>query len=176
MNKLKTKITISFSTISVPVFGMQSSAGIFVWWPKMEHDNFTSFVIEFQSNETTAFSDVVGTTRIIDETQTWSDISGDLTNIPATTNVYPFDESDEVSTQTAATNDKNTSPKMITKVRVSGNVTGILIPNKREIVVRVLVPIMDDEGELIQDERYVEWKKVRSAFHSIKIRCQFNWK
>lgn len=141
---------------------MFSSAGIFIWWPKFENMTITDYVIEFQSNESTAFTDVVGTTRTIDEFQTWNEISSDLTSIPATTNVYPLNEADEDVTRSTASNDKKISPKMMkTVVRVSGNVSGILIPNTREIIVRVLVPIVDEDGVLKQDERFVEWKKVR---------------
>lgn len=141
---------------------MFSSAGIFIWWPKFPNVTITDYVIEFQSNESTAFTDVVGTTRTIDELQTWNEISGDLTSIPATTNVYPLNEDDEDVPQITASKDKKISPKMMkTVVRVSGNVSGILIPNTREIVVRVLVPIVDEDGVVLkQDERFVEWKKV----------------
>lgn len=140
---------------------MFSSAGIFIWWPKFKNVTITDYVIEFQSNESTAFTDVVGTTRTIDEFQTWNEISSDLTSIPATTNVYPLDEAYEDVTQSTASSDNKISPKMMkTVVRVSGNVSGILIPNTREIIVRVLVPIVDEDGVLKQDERFVEWKKV----------------
>lgn len=151
---------------------MFSPSGIFVWWPKEK--NVTSYVIQFQSDETTAFSNhIVGTTRHIDEFQTWNDISGDLTNIPVVANIYPNTETaddnddDYETTKSVSMERKKTNPKMITELRVNGNVSGILIPNTHEIVVRVLVPIIDDEGELIQDVRYVEWKKVRKFKFSI---------
>lgn len=117
-----------------------------------------AYLIQFKSDETTAFSDhVVGTIRNIDEFETWDDVSNDLTNIPATTNIYPNDEKIDSITQTT---DSDTNSSSITELRVNGNVTGILIPNTHEIVVRVLVPIVDEDGELSQDTRYVEWKKV----------------
>lgn len=144
---------------------MFSPSGIFVWWPKEK--NVTSYVIQFKSDESTAFSNhIVGTTRHIDEFQTWNDISGDLTNIPVVANIYPNtettdgDDDNYETTKSISMERKKTNPKMITELRVNGNVSGILIPNTHEIVVRVLVPIIDDEGELIQDVRYVEWKKV----------------
>lgn len=141
---------------------MFSPAGIFVWWPKVENVTLTSYVIQFQSNETTAFSDVIGTTTIIDEFHTWTDISGDLTNIPATTNTHPFSTNHDH--ETTPGNDTFT-PKTITELRVSGNVSGILIPNTREIVVRVIVPIINDDGsELHQDLTYVEWIKVSNDY------------
>lgn len=48
----------------------------------------------------------------------------------------------------------------IAKVRVSGNVTGILIPNTRRIVVRVIVPVFDGPKELEQNYSFLEWKTV----------------
>lgn len=152
---------------AVPVYGIISPSGIFIWWLKPYQINATTFIIQFQSDDITSFSDhIVGTTRAIDEFQTWDDISGDLTNIPATTNIYPNDDHDiDDETTQSIPAEKKTHPKMLTEVRVSGNISGILIPNAHEITVRVLVPIIDDEGELSQDVRYVEWKKVC-------IRCQ----
>lgn len=144
--------------IAVPVHGMFSPNGIFVWWPKVEHINVTSYLIQFKSDESTAFSDhVIGTTRNVDEFETWNDVSNDLTNIPAITNIYPNDDKDDSTTKSTDSDKKSSS---ITELRVNGNVSGILIPNTREIVVRVLVPVVDEDGELVQDMRYVEWKKV----------------
>lgn len=138
---------------------MFSPSGTFVWWPKVEHINVTAYLIQFQSDETTAFSDhIVGTTRNIDEFETWNDVSNDLTNIPAVTNIYPYDEKDETTTQLTDGAKKSSS---IIELRVNGNVSGILIPNTRKIVVRVLVPIVDEDGILNQDIKYVEWKTVR---------------
>lgn len=145
---------------------MFPSNGIFIWWPKVYNGNVTSFVIQFQSDDITSFSDhIIGTTRTIDEFQNWDDISSGLTNIPATTNIHSYtdDRIHDELTQSTPTK-KKTSPKMITELRVNGNVSGILIPNTHEIVVRVLVPIIDDEGELNQDVTHVEWKKVRIHF------------
>lgn len=125
-------------------------------------------MIQIQSDETTSFSNqIVGTTRHIDEYQTWNNTLGDLTNIPATTNIYPYIESDGYEEKKSSQIDSKSKQKMITELRVFGNVTGILIPNTHEIIVRVLVPIIDDEGEINQDVRYVEWRKVRVDFFHI---------
>lgn len=141
----------------VPVYGMFPPGGIFIWWPKIEHVDVSSYLIQFQSNEPTDFSDhVIGTTKIIDEFQTWTDITSHLTKVAATTNIYP--QNDDSTDQIKSSSNEN--PKSITQLSVNGNVTGILIPNTKEIVVRVLVPVFDEDGELIQDMRYVEWKKV----------------
>lgn len=144
---------------------MLASNGIFIWWPKTEHLNVSSYVIQFQSDEATSFRNIVGTTRNIDEVQTWNDISPDLTdNIPVTINIYPNSESDGYTTKSTSSK-KKTAPKMIVELRVNGNVSGILIPNTHAIVVRVLVPIVDKDGELHQDTRYVEWRKVCTPVH-----------
>lgn len=50
------------------------------------------------------------------------------------------------------------------KVRVSGKVTGILIPNTKRIVVRVIVPIFDGQEELAQNYTFLEWKTVSSIY------------
>lgn len=53
-----------------------------------------------------------------------------------------------------------THPTDITEVRLAGNVTGILIPNAKKIVVRVIVPIMDGDVELPVDRTFIQWKTV----------------
>lgn len=54
----------------------------------------------------------------------------------------------------------NVRSNTIAKVRVSGKVTGILIPNTKRIVVRVVVPIFDGPEELVQNYSFLEWKTV----------------
>lgn len=54
----------------------------------------------------------------------------------------------------------NVRSETIAKVRVSGKVTGILIPNTKRIVVRVIVPIFDGPEELVQNYSFLEWKTV----------------
>lgn len=145
----------------MPVYGIFSPNGIFIWWPKVDHVNVTSYLIQFQSNDPTNFSDhVIGTTKEIDEFQTWNDISGHLTKVSAVTNVHPQSKNED---ETSPGNETVTHQplKLITELRVNGDVTGILIPNTMEIIVRILVPIVDEDGELVQDTRFVEWKKVR---------------
>lgn len=108
-----------------------------------------------------SFSDqIIGTTQHIDYYQSWNDTIGDLTNISATTKVLPYTEHDDEQNKQSDNNEKKINPKMLTQLRVNGNVSGILIPNTNEIVVRVWVPIIDEDGELQQDLRFVEWKKV----------------
>lgn len=130
-----------------------------MWWPIV---NATAYLIQFKSEETTAFRDVIGTTRPIDEFDTWDDISNDLIPIPATTNIHSNHEDDDDATAMATQSLSNSNKTIsIVELRVGGNVSGVLIPNKRGIVIRLLVPIIDEDGELIQDMKYVEWKKVR---------------
>lgn len=124
-------------------------------------------MIQFKSEERTPFENVVGTTRTIDEFETWEDIYESLNPVPATTNIHPYHENDGDygGSTSIQSNSSSTKTISIVELRVDGNVSGILIPNKHEIVVRILVPIIDEDGELEQDMKYVEWKKVRIIFH-----------
>lgn len=115
--------------------------------------NATAYVIQFLHNDTmnpTIFSEhIVGTTKFINEIHNQRDIEGDLVKIAAKTNVYANATVGDIGNAT------------ITEIRVAGNVTGILIPNANRLVVRVLVPVFDEDGEVYQDMRYVEWRTVR---------------
>ncbi|XP_031623954.1 uncharacterized protein LOC116341177 [Contarinia nasturtii] len=156
---------VKCATQGLPISGMFSPSGIFIWWSK-KLINATKYIIQFQSDEMTSFSNqIVGTTQHIDYYQSWNDTVGDLTNISVTTNIYPYTELDDYDDRTTQTdnNEMKTNSKMLTELRVDGNVSGILIPNTHEIIVRVLVPIIDDDGELIQDVRFVEWKKIEDT-------------
>lgn len=144
-------IKLSFA---VPVYPLFCQNGLFIWWPKEEDMNATSYVIQFWHNDTTTnptvFTEhIVGTTKVINEFHGQHDIEGDLVKIAAETNVYA----------NAIVGDSENA--IITEIRVAGNVTGILIPNATRLVVRVLVPVFDQDGEVKQDMRYVEWKTVR---------------
>jgi hypothetical protein len=48
----------------------------------------------------------------------------------------------------------------ITEVTVSGNVTGILIPNSAKVVVRVLAALVKRGAELDQDFKFLKWNSV----------------
>lgn len=137
----------------MPVYPIFCRNGVFIWWPKEEDVNATAYVIQFLHNDTTnptVFSEhIVGTTKLINEFRNQHDIEGDLVKIAAKTNVY---------TNATVGDSENAT---ITEIRVAGNVTGILIPNANRLVVRVLVPVFDEDGELYQDMRYVEWRTVR---------------
>lgn len=138
----------------MPVYPLFCPNGLFIWWPKDDEFNATAYIIQFLHNDTTnptVFSEhIVGTTKLINEFHSRHDIEGDLVKIAAKT---------IVSANSAVGDIENAT---ITGLRVAGNVTGILIPNASRLVVRVLVPVLDDDGsELYQDMRYVEWKTVR---------------
>lgn len=136
----------------VPIYPLFCQNGLFIWWPKEEDVNATAYVIQFLHNDTTnptVFSEhIVGTTKLINEIHNQHDIEGDLVKIAAKTNVYANATVGDIGNAT------------ITEIRVDGNVTGILIPNANRLVVRVLVPVFDEDGELFQDMRYVEWRTV----------------
>uniref|UniRef100_A0A182RNC5 Uncharacterized protein n=1 Tax=Anopheles funestus TaxID=62324 RepID=A0A182RNC5_ANOFN len=48
----------------------------------------------------------------------------------------------------------------VTQVKVAGNVTGILLPNIRSVMVRVLGSVAPNGEPMVQDLRYVEWKAI----------------
>lgn len=163
---------------AVPLYGMFSQNGIYLWWPKVDHVNVKSYLIQFQSNEPTNFSDhVIGTTKIIDEYQTWSEISQHLTKVAAVTNVYEVSDDELVATIQDNRKNGTHSAKSITELRVGGNVTGILIPNTSNIIARILVPVYDEDGELFQDLRFVEWKRVsfNYKFNVFLFEFCFKW-
>lgn len=180
----KTKILFSFH-FTVEIYSIVHQTGIFIWWPKLYITNVRHLNIQFRYNDTanlTKFSDqIIGTEEKLNEVERWDDIQPKLIKISATTNVYPefngsrrkrlvlnnatpFSASGEQPLNddlkvydTAKTLKKSEG---ITEVRVRGHVTGILIPNTQSIDVRVLVPVMDGDDELDQDNTYVEWKTV----------------
>lgn len=156
----------------MPIFGKFSAHGIFIWWPQVKGVNITSYVVQLQSNGADFSDHIIGTTIPIEEYQTWKDIEGNLEKISATTNVYP-QSSDEktklTSSSTTSEGNENDSNNMITELRISGAVSGILIPNTKQITVRVLVPIYDEEGEIYQDFTYVEWKTVSIEENGLQL-------
>lgn len=170
------------------IYSIVHATGIFIWWPTLHITDLSHLNIQFRYNDTsnpTKFSDqIIGTKDKLQELERWDDIQPKLIKIAAITNVYPeflgsrerryvlnnfkhFASSaasipsylnDELRVfDTAKRSDRSEG---ITEVRVPGYVSGILIPNTQFIDVRVLVPIMDRDGELYQDTTYVEWKTV----------------
>ncbi|KAJ6637567.1 Protogenin A [Pseudolycoriella hygida] len=161
------------------IYSIVQTSGIFIWWPKLHIPNLNHLNIQFRYNDSsnpTKFSDeIIGTKEKLNELERWADIQPKLVKIPAITNVYPeFDGSRKKrlilnnvkqsgssdTTVNCDTSNRCNKFEGITEVRVSGKVTGILIPNTQFIDVRVLVPVMDEDGELYQDNTYVEWKTI----------------
>lgn len=170
------------------IYSIVHQTGIFIWWPTLHITNFNHLNIQFRYNDTsnpTKFSDqIIGTKEKLNELERWDDIQPKLIKISAMTNVYPefqgsrkkrFDLNNFKQFASSAasmppymndelkvldTSKRSDKLEGITEVRVPGEVTGILIPNTQFIDVRVLVPVMDIDGELYQDNTYVEWKTV----------------
>lgn len=169
--------------------------------PNLSHLNI-QFRYNDTTNPTTFSDKIIGTKARLNEVERWDDIHPKLTSIPAITNVYPefhdrprdkrfvpnnFNNFKQFASSSAAasmplymndelkkvdTTKQSDKSEGITEVRVSGQVSGILIPNASFIDVRVLVPVMDTDGELYQDNNYVQWKTVRMKLTS---NCLWNW-
>ncbi|XP_035780269.1 uncharacterized protein LOC118460234 isoform X1 [Anopheles albimanus] len=60
-------------------------------------------------------------------------------------------------------NDRQHRQITITRFKVAGNVTGILLPNVHSVMVRVLGSIAPDGEPMDQDLRYVPWKSIDVA-------------
>lgn len=161
--------------LSVEIYPMYFASGIFVWWPQEPKFNVTSYTIQFWHNDTTnptIFSDqAIGTTVQLNEYEAIEDIEQHFVKISATTNIYPRIHADSISDMTNENvpiandrlhnkNNGHLPNDTITEVRVPGNVTGILIPNTKRIVIRVLIPIIFENKEFYQDWHYVQWKVV----------------
>lgn len=160
---------------------MYFSRGIFIWWLRESHPNVTSYTIQFWQNDTsnpTVFSDqVIGTTVPLSDYAASEDVEPNFVKINATTNIYSRSLADSIGDLSmvgpngqlslpskTATNiddsDRHVHNETITEVRVPGNVTGILIPNTKRIVVRVFIPIVYENKEFYQDNRFVQWRLV----------------
>lgn len=182
---------VIFISFTVEIYSIVHQTGIFIWWPKLHVANLSYLNIQFRYNDTsnpTKFSDqIIGTKDKLKEMERWDDIQPKLIKISAITNVYPefqrsrdkrfvsnnfkqFASSSATASLPVYMNDelkkldtmkRSDKSEGITEVRVPGQVTGILIPNTQFIDVRVLVPVMDTDGEMYQDNSYVQWKTVR---------------
>lgn len=172
VSRIQSQIHCTTRAHDVPNFPVSVNSlffpnGIFIWWPPIEPDiNATSLVLQFWHNSTiglTNFSEhIVGTTKPITGFQSARDVEGLLEKLSAVTNVY-FHSANKVRKKNESISNDSIHEYQngtITEVRVSRNVAGILIPNSVSIVVRVLVPIIDNGAELVQDMRYVEWNTV----------------
>lgn len=131
------------------------------------------------SSTPSKFSDhIIGTTHKLDCITQWSDIEPKLIKVSATTNIYPLDENLREKRSLSSNSMKFKSSHMnltdnskdlseydqinnaITEIEISGNVSGILLPNTKKIIVRVIIPVMDGNKTLYQNTSFVEWKTV----------------
>lgn len=145
-----------FSTVELSA--IVHSSGIFVWWPQGFGMNVTHLTIEFQQidrqEQPPRFtSEIVGTRTTSIDNLTWSEIELKLVNIP----VQSINGDDP----------HQKSNSSITRVRVPGYTTGLLIPNANQVMVRVIWPVIDlDSGtELMQNNQYLQWTKVHLWFN-----------
>lgn len=165
----------------MPVNSYFFDSGTLIWWPKGDYgESVPSLSLQFWHNnsiDSANFLDrIVGTHIDITQFQSTEDIRGELEELPAVTNVYQHSISPAGGNQSPS-KDLMTADNVngtITEVRVSGNVTGILIPNAKRIVVRVLVPVLDGDKELIQDTRYVEWNAVSVTAVKLSSRAELH--
>lgn len=130
--------------------------GIFLWWEIGESKTPNYFIIQFRQNTTnpiTFVEHLIGSNITINEDDI-SQIQSNLNKIEIISN----------STQKINT----TSPITITQIKLSGNVTGILIPNALKLDVRVLGSLSKKFDVLKQDLRYINWKTF-DASQSIKL-------
>lgn len=158
------------------------SSGIFIWWPSLKDINSTNFIVQLLHNDSSAptkFSDqIIGTIDKLDCVTQWSDIQPKLIKVSATTNIYPLNDIQREKRSLPSNSLKFKLPLInstdslknstefaqmnnaITEIEISGNVSGILLPNTKKIIVRVLVPVMDGNKKLYQNTTFVEWKTV----------------
>lgn len=114
-------------------------------------------------------TEVIGTIGELDEYQTWNEIEKQLVKIPSEASLI---NSTFVtgSAETFVQSSKEVGSKKkhqirtrthfnVMQVKLNGNVTGILIPNTKKVLARV-IGVKDGHVVLDQDLRYVQWKKV----------------
>lgn len=159
---------------------------IFIWWTKgtggtNRRTNYSvevdHYLVQLWNNETlnnpSLFADeVIGTSETLDEYKTWNQIEKLLVKIPAQTSfinsTYAVGTTESFIASSVETKRKSMSPQTgmhwnVTEIRVPGNVTGLLIPNTKRVLARV---IGVKAGEVIVDQqlKYVQWKSVSFQF------------
>lgn len=162
---------------------------IFIWWPKAANGNTRKsnyslavdhFLVQLWNNETLNnpdlfSSEVIGTTSTVDEYKTWDEIEKLLVKIPAKANfinsTYALDSPPNFVVSEELPRKKALRPTSrmhlnVTEIRVAGHVTGLLIPNTKRVLARV---IGVKAGEVVMDEelKYVQWREVREVFNLI---------
>ena len=119
------------------------------------------------------FENMTGTTGHLDEYKTWNEIEGMLEPVPTEVSVinssYAVGGLDSLVQPTGGSLELTTRKKQIrpvtsthvnvTQIKVSANVSGLLIPNTKRIYARVIA-VKAGEEIVDQDLKFVQWKKV----------------
>lgn len=125
--------------------------GIFLRWETpLTDSNVTGYTIQFLNNKTSSpivfQNEVVGTYEKLPTFVSWSEVDKSNVKIPA----------------------RNHVKSEWTEVQVSGNVTGLYIPNADEITVRILGSVLDG-GELFQQNlESLSWTNIKASSISLE--------
>ncbi|CAO1436821.1 unnamed protein product [Diamesa serratosioi] len=140
---------------------IKSPDGIFLWWSiDDESIHVTSFIIQLWYNEKIPDQQSEASCSFYQwssQYMLWSDIGSTLKNTSIVTRSRPLESLTENVT--------------IIELHLPGNATGILIPNTKQIKVRILGSVHAD-GELMasQQLKYLSWNIINST--STKTRVQ----
>lgn len=152
LSLLSKPITCAFQQIEPKI--IKASNGSFLGWnidvPEKDLSK-TIITIQFLKNTSTdalSFSnEVVGSYEKIDETTTWTDV--------------------ERSLQKIAVNSSDHGN--FTEIKVTGNVTGILIIKIEEISVRVFGSIEENRTHIRQDYENGKWNVLKSPYEALTV-------
>lgn len=152
VSRLSEPMICAFQQI-VPKF-VKANNGSFLGWEidVPEKDlNKTIITIQFLKNgssDALSFIDeVVGSYEKVDDFKTWNDIEKSLQKISVNSS------------------DRGT----FTEIKVSGNVTGILIIKVEEIFVRIFGSIEENGTHIQQDYESVKWKSLKSPYETVNV-------
>lgn len=153
-------IKMVISQLSKPIFCatqgiepkfVKAPNGIFLRWETPATDsNITGYTIQFLNNKTASpvvfQNEVVGTYVKLPTFVSWSEVSKNNVKFPA----------------------RNHVKAGWTEVQVSGNVTGLYIPNADEVTVRILGSVMEG-GELFpQNLDSLSWTNIKASSVSLE--------
>uniref|UniRef100_A0A182F8D4 Neural cell adhesion molecule l1 n=1 Tax=Anopheles albimanus TaxID=7167 RepID=A0A182F8D4_ANOAL len=153
--------------------------GIFIWWPKYDGVQPTSFIIQLRSGDGTTNLTASFTNEIIGTVDPLDDYMTNASGVDAATlasaamigaakqQQYKKQQQQQQQHESSEShrngNDRQHRQITITRFKVAGNVTGILLPNVHSVMVRVLGSIAPDGEPMDQDLRYVPWKSIDVA-------------
>uniref|UniRef100_A0A336MHG5 CSON015462 protein n=1 Tax=Culicoides sonorensis TaxID=179676 RepID=A0A336MHG5_CULSO len=174
---------VECATQGIPVRYTSMSNNIFVWWADTNKLNLSAIYVQFLHNDTMnspLFStEIIGTYIHFEGSNnylTHAEFSYGLVKLPAeTTTIQPsytsgnrrkrfgmdyednsrYMKMSKLSTRNAIFPHYNEGT--ISQVKVTGNVTGILIPNPQNLIIRVLGSTEPDGSLFPQDLKYVPW-------------------